>query len=389
MASSCVIMASAPKEGEPRSEVDEGAVDDAPYEEMDVDEPFDSASSSSRPRGRPVASSKKQAADIPLNEKGVPYEIVNDELATEDDPAGDTKVDKNGVLLGIREYRVRTFTVMGRGDRLYMLSTEPARCMGFRDSYLLFQKHPKLWKIVVNDEEKYDLISRNIIPHSYKGRQIGVVTAHSLFKEFGARIVVGGHRVVDDYYEKLAINEGHSKDELADPEDKLPPAGEPYNRNQYVAWHGASAIYHHQPGIPGVPVVLAQPPASTTNANVTPQTVYSMQGFDPNWLYKHTRAVSDFNSSLARKRRAMRIYNEPHTAVSFAHHAMEPSEAHISRIKAEEKDEKRNQVIVDTVIYQKDRFVRTGLKNVDPAVYSDAPASIKSEIIAQIQRESQ
>lgn len=380
-------MAPTARDSESPAEVDPEAKDDTPYEEMEVEEPLDTTSTTGRPRGRPVAASKKQAADIPLNEQGIPYEVINDELATEEDTAGESKVDQTGVLRGGREYRVRTFTVKGRGDRLYMLSTEPARCMGFRDSYLLFQKHPKLWKIVVNDEEKFDLISRNIIPHSYKGRQIGVVTAHSVFKEFGARIVVGGHRIIDDYYEQLAISEGHTKDELADPDDKLPSVGEPYNRNQYVAWHGASAVYHHQPGMPGVPVVVSQPPALSSGANTAPQPLFSMQGIEPSWLYKHVRAVSDFNSSLARKRRALRIHNEPHTAVSFVPSAYQPTKSLLRHISRGGRGEKKGQVIVDVVAHQQNRFVRTGLSEVDPTVYKDSPPLIKAEIIAQTERE--
>ena len=98
-----------------------------------------------------------------------------------EDIEGEEKVDKNGHLKGGRDYRVRVFTVMNRGKRLYMLSTEPARCCGFRDSYLFFTKHLQLHKVIVDEDEKRDLIDRDIIPHSYKGRSIGVVTARSVF----------------------------------------------------------------------------------------------------------------------------------------------------------------------------------------------------------------
>lgn len=134
--------------------------------------------------------------------------------------------------------------MMNRGEQLYMLSTEPARCAGFRDSYLFFQRHKQLYKIICNDEEKFDLIKRNIIPHSYKGRAIGVCTARSVFREFGARMIVGGKKVIDDYYEQAARIRGDVEGEIADPEDRLPPPGVEYNQNQYVAWHGASSVYH-------------------------------------------------------------------------------------------------------------------------------------------------
>ena len=88
-------------------------------------------------------------------------DIADDEVVLPEDPEGETKVDKMGNLQGGREYRCRTFTVQGRGDRLYMLSTEPARCVGFRDSYLFFTKHRRLYKIIIDDEEKRALSERS------------------------------------------------------------------------------------------------------------------------------------------------------------------------------------------------------------------------------------
>jgi chromatin structure-remodeling complex protein RSC7 len=188
---------------------------------------------------------------VPIDKEGNMMDVVDDEVAIPPDPEGETKVDKNGVLKDGREYRVRTFTILNRGERLYMLSTEPARCIGFRDSYLFFQKHKLLYKIIIDDEAKRDLIEREIIPHSYKGRAIGVVTARSVFREFGAKIIVGGRKIIDDYNVQAARERGDIEGELAVPEDKLPAPGEPYNRNQYVAWHGASSVYHtNAPALP-------------------------------------------------------------------------------------------------------------------------------------------
>lgn len=214
----------------------------------------------------------------PLDEDGNPMEIVNDEVLLPDDEEGEDKVDKNGRLLGGREYRVRTFTILGRDNRLYMLSTEPARCIGFRDSYLFFQKHKHLYKIIIDDDEKRDLIDRDLIPHSYKGRAIGVVTARSVFREFGARIVIGGKKVTDDYQTQAARERGDVEGELAVPEDRLPAPGEPYNRNQYVAWHGASAVYHTN--TPSVPLPLAKVQDAKRRKIVVTS---------DNWMLEHAR----------------------------------------------------------------------------------------------------
>lgn len=240
-------------------------------------------------RGRPgfgagrwkKTGSSHHTSQIALDKDGTMVDVVDGEAQLPDDPDGEDKVDKLGELKGGREYRVRTFTVLGFGKRLYMLSTEPARCIGFRDSYLFFQKHPKLVKIILTDDQKMDLIRREIIPHSYKGRQIGVVTARSVFREFGSKIVIGGKKIMDDYLEAEAIANGDVAGELATPEDTLPPPGEDYDRNRYVAWHGASSVYHQQ-GQPTVPVANGKAPE--VKKKRTPVT-------DMNWKLEHARAA--------------------------------------------------------------------------------------------------
>lgn len=212
-----------------------------------------------------------------IDKDGKALDVVNDEAVVDDDPDGNEKVDEIGRLLGGREYRVRTFTIVGKGGRLYMLSTEPARCCGFRDSYLFFTKHPKLYKVLVGEEEKRDLIDRDILPSSYKGRNIGVVTARSVFREFGARIIVGGRKIVDDYKVAEARARGEVEGELADPEDRVPENKEEYNRNRYVAWFGASDVYRTvqsaaaQAGKPGL--------VGKRRNNITLQ----------NWQFMHAR----------------------------------------------------------------------------------------------------
>jgi chromatin structure-remodeling complex protein RSC7 len=222
-------------------------------------------------KGGPAAPKAEQVID-----DGTVVEIVDDECVLPEEPEGEAKVDKNGNLLEGREYRCRTFTVLGRGNRLYMLSTEPARCVGFRDSYLFFSKHKKLYKVIVDDDEKRDMIERDIIPHSYKGRSIGIVTARSVFREFGAKIVVGGKRILDDYNVTQARADGFVEGQIADPNDKFVP-GEPYNKNQYVAWHGASSVYHTN--TPAAPVPVGKPEFRKRKVNVN----------DTNWMLEHAR----------------------------------------------------------------------------------------------------
>lgn len=136
-------------------------------------------------------------------------------LPREIDDAGEKKVMHNGVLHGGREYRCRTFLVPNRGDKLFMLATECARVLGYRDSYLLFNKNRSLFKIIANQTEKDDLVNQEILPFSYRSRQIAIVTARSMFRQFGSRMIVNGRRVRDDYWESKARKQGFTEADLA------------------------------------------------------------------------------------------------------------------------------------------------------------------------------
>ncbi|KAI1440055.1 chromatin remodelling complex Rsc7/Swp82 subunit-domain-containing protein [Annulohypoxylon stygium] len=255
-----------------------------------------------------------------IDKEGNMVDIVDDEVALPEDPEGETKVDKFGNLQGGREYRCRTFTVAGRGDRLYMLSTEPARCVGFRDSYLFFTKHKRLYKIIVDEDEKRDMIERDIIPHSYKGRAIGIVTARSVFREFGALIIVGGKRIIDDYEVAKARAEGIEEGVLADPNDKF-VAGEEYNKNQYVAWHGASAVYHS--GAPSVPMQNGKVDKQRKRVNIT----------DVNWQLEHAREASRFNAEIGaiRRQNLSGVY-DVHTNTMQFPASMQPTHAKFEQV---------------------------------------------------------
>jgi chromatin structure-remodeling complex protein RSC7 len=321
-----------------------------------------------RPRGTPAGPTR-----VAIDKEGTMMDVVDDEVDLPEDPEGEEKVDKLGNLQGGRDYRVRVFTITGRSNRLYMLSTEPARCCGFRDSYLFFTRHMKLHKVIIDDTEKRDLIDREIIPHSYKGRAIGVVTARSVFREFGARIVIGGKNIIDDYYVTAARERGEVEGALNDPNDRLPPPGEPYNKNQYVAWHGASSVYHT--GTPSVPTVAGKPVPGKKRVNIT----------SANWQVEHARSAryispinhvlylltinSRFNTSLSALRRANLdgIY-DAHTNLMCYPKTTQPTHARWEEVPPSESNVpdavRRSYLVVDTY-FQKPIFAGLGIPGPD------------------------
>lgn len=169
-------------------------------------------------------------------------------LPRETDEYGEKKVMPNGTLCGGREYRIRTFLVPNRGDKLFMLATECARVLGYRDSYLLFNKNRSLFKIIATQAEKDDLVSQEILPFSYRSRQIAIVTARSMFRQFGSRVIVAGRRVRDDYWETKARKQGFTENDMAG--EKRPGAAKA--REAAAQHEAAQASMMMPPGDMGV-----------------------------------------------------------------------------------------------------------------------------------------
>jgi hypothetical protein len=179
-------------------------------------------------------------------------------IPREYDEAGEKKVTATGQLLDGRDYRCRTFFVPNRGDKLFMLATECARVLGYRDSYLLFNKNRSLYKIIATQAEKEDLIHQEILPFSYRSRQIAIVTARSMFRQFGSRVIVNGRRVRDDYWETKARKQGFTEEDLAG--EKRPGAAKARdaaaaeaNANASLSLgHHGDIVYSNNPGHFGV-----------------------------------------------------------------------------------------------------------------------------------------
>lgn len=310
---------------------------------------------------------KISASVVPPDAIQEPFQVEDDEIVLAHvDEDGERKVDENGALFGDRAYRVRSFTILGRGQRLYMLSTEPARCMGYRDSYLFFLKHKTLNRVILDDNEKNDLADRELIPNGYRTRQIAVVTARSVFREFGARAVIGGRRITDDYWEKEYKKRGFEAGHLADPDDRLPPAGVEYNVNQFVAWHGASNVYHQQPH---------QERRSTRRVPAID---------DVNWITAHAQAASSYNAELGQyRRRMLEGVHEAHTG-QWVYPAITQSEQFKWREIESDDSSCENRRIIDTfMLIRPSLSNHTSLLEIDADIFSTASQAIKDAIHAQ------
>lgn len=107
-----------------------------------------------------------------------------------------------------REYKVPTFTLPTRGDQVFMFAMEPARLLNYRDSYLFFHKNPELERARLTEDERNWLVDQRLLVHWFRNRDVAVVSARSCYKRFGHRVVKKGRRIIDDYFEARAREEG-------------------------------------------------------------------------------------------------------------------------------------------------------------------------------------
>ncbi|KAL7786983.1 chromatin remodelling complex Rsc7/Swp82 subunit domain-containing protein [Trichoderma ceciliae] len=104
-----------------------------------------------------------------------------------------------------------------------MLGRECAIALGYRDSHTLFRNNKDLCCIIANSADKDWLVSADIILSSDRSQTIYLVMARIVFRLFGHRVIVNGHRVRDDYWEAKARREEFAE---ADPADKRSSPGE-------------------------------------------------------------------------------------------------------------------------------------------------------------------
>ncbi|CCH41805.1 SWI/SNF global transcription activator complex component SWP82 [Wickerhamomyces ciferrii] len=149
-----------------------------------------------------------------LTEDGVDYEV------TKTDPKGEEKITENGYLLGGRQYILSTFTLPGRGKKLFVLGTEAAKFLNSRDAFVLFNKYKQLCKSTASDEERKFLEKCNFSISKIKSRSVAFTSARNLYMVFGARILKKGKRIVDDYWEDSAKEQGFKETDQVFPVDR-------------------------------------------------------------------------------------------------------------------------------------------------------------------------
>ncbi|KAG0331967.1 PHD finger protein 10 [Podila horticola] len=213
------------------------------------------------------------------------------------DEAGEAKITKEGELLGGRQFKCRAFKLPDRGDRVYMLSMDPARVLGFRDSYLFFIKNPHLIRVITTVEERTWMIREGLLMANFKSKLIALVTARSIFKTFGHRIIKNGRSRVDDYYEAAAEDEPM----------------ESYDREASTQVEEGSVA-----GDDTIATSRRKRALDQSEENARPITGL-------NWMYESALTVRALNTQLKTQRRENPRFMDPHTNIEQIPAALQPT----------------------------------------------------------------
>jgi hypothetical protein len=118
---------------------------------------------------------------------------------SEIDEIGETKVDEDGELLEGRQYKIPTFVLPRHPSRLYMLTVDVAKTLGFKDTHVFLNKNPSFPKLVATDQDREAMQDQDLVPSQLRNKTISILSARSVFKGFGHKIVKKGRVVKDDY----------------------------------------------------------------------------------------------------------------------------------------------------------------------------------------------
>lgn len=123
------------------------------------------------------------------------------------DAYGEKKVGSNGELFGGRHYLFNTFTFTAHMGVLLVLLQDVIKVLyqsnATHDEDEFIVQHDQILVMETSEEQTKFLAKNGVIPEESKG-SFKYITARSAFVEFGASVIAGGQRIVDDYWESLA-----------------------------------------------------------------------------------------------------------------------------------------------------------------------------------------
>ncbi|KAG2171671.1 hypothetical protein INT43_008051 [Umbelopsis isabellina] len=284
--------------------------------------------SSARKRGRPPGSRpvKRSRPERPVvveekkeekREESIAEKVVKAVLGGdgEIDELGESRVDRDGHLLGGREYKIPAFSMPSRGDELLMLGKDVVALLNMRDSFVLVNKNPLVVKVDATQTDKNYLIEHGYLRSTFRTRDITIVSARSIFKTFGHRVVKRGRRGRDDYFATGVPEEDSEAEEEREEFEQ-----------QKQQPRVASRYYTKTTEIPAdTGFGTGAAALSFRRSNLTNRSVINRGPADEvNWIHLAALSVRDFNAQLKKYRNDNPTFYDIHTHIYQAPASKQP-----------------------------------------------------------------
>ncbi|KAI8972041.1 chromatin remodelling complex Rsc7/Swp82 subunit-domain-containing protein [Mycotypha africana] len=210
---------------------------------------------------------------------------------------------------------------------------DPTKLLGFRDSYLFFQKNPTLKRVRITEDEKKVLVDMGLLVHHFKHRDVAVVTARSVFKRFGYRVVKRGKRFRDDYYEN-AMQDDQFSSTPASVHDAAESDSRSGRRNNLLS-SSAASVYDEDTDSgqnDGSRKSLINKSAKSegyaSNAPLNQET----------WMHHAALAARSFNAQLHERRSEKPVFYDIHTNVNQLPSSFQTTACHFEFTKGQVDD---------------------------------------------------
>ncbi|KAJ3082989.1 PHD finger protein 10, partial [Quaeritorhiza haematococci] len=342
-----------------------------------------------RPRKYPRA---EDGTPIKPPPEGQPEEeastVDGDELGEDPekswDPKGEEKISKDGWLQGGRQYKCRTFILPRHQSKQYMLTMDVSKILGFRDSYIFFMRNPNFNRIYANDQDREYLIKSGMVPGQLKNRNVSLVTARSIFRAFGHKIIRRGRPVRDDYwvgdrkeedypYDEYAASDEENmptypyplqaEDQLAMLRDYAPNAGAGYGQSitmfpmmQRSLSSGGGGYYRpEQQNITPFFTRTPSAPLDPKDVGSYPLANYLSKRDSAMWRCASSAAV--YNSRLRADRRG--TFYDPHTNIEQVPKESQPSRVYVE-VEAGTFGDPDIPATVDPAVFSMDNALQRG-----------------------------
>lgn len=309
--------------------------------------------SSARKRGRPPGSrpAKRSRPERPViveekkeekREESIAEKVVKAVLGGdgEIDELGESRVDRDGQLLGGksnlhvlilyllktqnqrnvktlagREYKIPAFSMPSRGDELLMLGKDVVALLNMRDSFVLVNKNPLVVKVDATQTDKNYLIEHGYLRSTFRTRDITIVSARSIFKTFGHRVVKRGRRGRDDYFATGVPEEDSEAEEER----------EEYEQQKQQP-RVASRYYTKTTELPAdTGFGTGAAALSFRRSNLTNRSVINRGPADEvNWIHLAALSVRDFNAQIKKYRNDNPTFYDTHTHIYQAPASKQP-----------------------------------------------------------------